>query len=194
MRKLIFCSYFLWGMIFVSLWGQEISIPIPENKMLYTEYTFLKSSPYLKKGVRGEGIIAMSGEDKFTFVQFTPTKIKITKMKEEISFSTGNAPPVKMMGAGENGGGGDIMSLLTGETEKVNKVFQITHSRIGEKEEFQLKPKVDCKETRNIEFIHFISIGDKLENLRMKYKNGTFLEFEFRNTVTGEKPDEALFD
>lgn len=187
---------FLSAVLFVSFIAsaQEVSIPFPKNGQLYTEYTSRKSSPYMKKVIESSGWIAQDG-DKFAFYQETPSVMKVVNNGDEITLKIGNNKPMKMKApAGSEGEFNGMNLIFTGDTQEINRTFNINSENAGSKVRYFLQPKVGGGAIGKLESMYFVSTQDKLEVLEIKYKNGTEIKFKFFNTVTGEHIDEKKFD
>ena len=46
---------------------------------------------------------------------------------------------------------------------------------------------------KTIQIIHIVSKADKIENIKIEYKNKSTITYSFFNAVTGIKPDEKNF-
>ncbi len=175
----------------ISVFSLELSIPTPMNKKLYTEYRFEKSSAYVKNPILGSGTIAMDG-DNFVYIQDTPSKLKVLKIKDSMSLTVGDNAPMRLPSTNESMEGGDISILFT-SPERVQEVFTVESVCKGAKVYYTLTPKETARSLKGIRSIKMISVAGTLEMLELSYQSMTIMKFYFSNTVEGESPDEALF-
>jgi len=168
-------------------------IPVPENNYLYTDFTFERTSPFLKKPVTGSGRILMDGKNHFIFKQIKPVLITIKKISGEISFQKGDAKPITINAMSDDMDNGNIAILFSGDSARISELFKLTHSTIQGKDYFELIPRESMLSLKTIQIIHIVSKADKIENIKIEYKNKSTITYSFFNAVTGIKPDEKNF-
>lgn len=171
-----------------------MEIPVPENHYLFTKFEFERTAPFLRNPVKGEGIIVMSGKDRFLFNQIKPVEIKIIMNQGSVSYQKGDAKPIVMSGMPDDMDNGNIAVLFSGDTERINEFFNIEYKKENGKDYFLLKPLSDNKQFRTVDSIDIISSKDKIEIIKLNYKNRSVLKYVFKDTVTGIMPDEKYFN
>ncbi len=168
-------------------------IPVPDNNYLYTDFTFERTSPFLKKPVTGSGRIVMDGKDNFIFKQIKPVLIIIKKIAGEISFQKGDAKPIIINAMSDDMDNGNIAILFSGDSARISELFKVTYSAIHGKDNFELIPRDDTGSLKTILLIHIISNIDKIEKIKIEYKNKSTITYSFFNAITGIKPDEKNY-
>lgn len=178
-RRLIIIIFLLSNFIIFS---QE-QLPQPKNDQLYTEFVSYRYASYLKKPLAGSGYIAMDGKNKFIFKQIKPVIIEIKKNENKTTFKRGATEPIEIDEM-EN-----ELFFLFGEQKNINQIYDISKKVINNKDNYYIVPK----EKQNISNITLIGLDDKIEKIEIFFNDNSKIIYEFKNTVTGIKPDEKYF-
>ena len=178
-KKLIFLILFLH--CFVLIFSQ--TLPQPENNQLYTEFISYRTAEYLKNPIISTGYIVMDGRDKFLFKQDEPISIEIKKNNNIITFKKNGMQAIQVDSLS------DDFTFLFDDPEKLKQKYFITKKNINNKEEYSVIPK----QKENINQIIIITSGDKIEKIDINFNDKTNLVYNFKNTITGTKPDEKYF-
>ena len=126
----------------------------------------------------------MDGTNKFVFKQINPVKIEIKKVDKRITYKKGNAEPLTIDGLSD-----DIFFLFNYDSDNLGAKYNITRKYINNKEVYNIIPK----EKKNIKHIILIAFDDKIEKIKIIFNDKSNLIYEFKNTITGIKPDEKYF-
>ncbi|OHD24411.1 MAG: hypothetical protein A2Y34_04165 [Spirochaetes bacterium GWC1_27_15] len=183
MKKIIFV--FLLFIVTISLYSQKI--PHPKNSMLYTEFTAYKSALYLKKPIVSSGYIAMNGLDKFIFKQTKPIVIEVKKRENRMFFKREGMNEIEISGNNDNSD--NIAFLFSTNEDDLKKNFKIEQITTNGKQKYTVTPFKPTK----VEKIEVIGIDDKIENIKIFFKDKSTILYEFKNTITGTSPNEKYF-
>ncbi len=166
----------------INLFSQ--TLPKPKDGKLYTEFTFVRKSKYLKKPIIGSGYIAMDGTEKFIMKQSTPVLIVVRKNNKKMTIKKENNEPIEV----DPKASGDIMFLFEND-EVINARFNITKQTIEGMDKFMITPKTK----EQIKSINVISTFDKVNTIEITFNDDSNLIYTFKNTLTGITPDEKYF-
>ena len=125
----------------------------------------------------------MEGLDRFLFIQTKPVYIEVRKISDKITFKKGDMQPIQVDAMSDG-----IIFIFT-DSAKLKEKYTIIKKDINNKQEYLIIPK----EKENISQILIIAIHDKIEKMKIFFNDKSNLVYEFKNTVTGIKPDEKYF-
>jgi hypothetical protein len=185
-KKYILTIIFL-GLI-LPLFSQ--AIPHPKNDRLYTDFTCYRYAAYLKKPIISTGFIAMDGQANFLFKQISPLLIEIRKTGDKIIYKRGDQAPMEFS-ASSGGAVGTTNSIifLFDDSGKIKDKYNIVKKSLDGKDEYTVTPK----EKEAVKQIFITAVEDRIETIKMYFADNTSYLYEFKNTVTGVKPDEKYF-
>ncbi|HPO48898.1 MAG TPA: hypothetical protein PLO89_01100 [Spirochaetota bacterium] len=179
MKKIIFLFFAFFNL---SLYSQ--TLPYPDGDALYSEYTSLRSAVYLKKPLVSYGYIVMKGAKNFLFKQTAPIVIEVRQKGDKLTFKKEDTQPIEI----PNTQSGDNIAFLFDKDSSLDN-FNVSKSFSNGKDFYLIVPKKIDKVTK----IELVSKKDKVETIKLFFKDKTLLTYEFKNTVTGTLPDEKLF-
>ncbi len=179
-------NYFIFFLLFLNFLLFSNELPQPKDNLLYTEFVSYKYSPFLKKPGISSGIIAMDGKEKFIFKQLKPVIFILKKIDGRFTFQRQNTKEVAVDGETYDN---DFM-MLFGDSNKLAESFNIVENKVNTKSIFTITPKTENKILKMI----ITAKGDAFEKIEMLFNDNSKLIYEFRNTVTGKKPDEKIFE
>ena len=157
------------------------TIPQPKNNQLYTEFVSYRTALYLKKPIVSRGYIAMDGVEKFIFKQSCPVLVEIRKSNNLITYKRGDSEPIQVDFVSDN------IFFIFGESEKIKEKYNVIQN--DNKNKYYLTPK----EKESIKQIIITAIDDIISKIEILFNDKTELVYEFKNTITGIKPDEKYF-
>ena len=170
-------------LFFLTLVLSSIEIPQPRNGELFREFNSYRYARYLKKPIHGTGYIAMDGKDRFVFVQTKPIMVQIKKINDRITYKKGFNMPIDVSNMAMD------MFFLFEDQDVLKSNYDITKNFINNKDEYRIVPK----EKNNLTIIKVTAIEDKVEIVELDFKDDAKIIYNFKNTVTGVKPDEKYF-
>jgi hypothetical protein len=182
--KQIFLILTLLALSLTTINGQEI--PYPDNDMLYTEFTAVRTSPWLKKGMKSSGYLAMNGLDRFIFNQLEPVPLIITRNGDEILFKKGAMKAVAVSA--------DLIEnqvfLFFDRNSGLTEKYDISTTPQEDKTLYTVTPRSED----TFEKITFTGKRDIIYTITILFNDGSTLNYTFSNSVTGTPPDERYFN
>ena len=177
-RRIIFIIFIFFNL---NIFSQQL--PQPKNDQLYTEFISSRYASYLKKPLIGSGYIAKDGKDKFIFKQIKPVNLEIKKMNNKVTYKRGTSDPVEISNVDNE------LFFLFDDPEKTGQFYNIDKKVVNKKDNYYLAPK----DKQNISRIIIIGIEDIIERIEIYFSDNSKIIYDFKNTVTGKKPDEKYF-
>jgi len=160
-----------------------------KNRKLYTDFVAVRISPYLKKPKISSGYIVADG-DRFVFKQIEPVKMEIRQKNGLLTIKLpGNSEIV--IDSNSNEYSDDVMFLFDTNFD-FNDNFITKKYIINSKNHYELVP-TKPKLAKKISLISLVVIEDRLESMKLTFKNNSTIMYEFKNTVVGVTPNEELF-
>lgn len=158
---------------------------MPEKGRLYTEFTCITTSPYVKNEVVSSGIIVVAGENRFLYRQDKPKKLIIKKIDDNMTLETGEGTvtPVSSSVIPE-----EIMLLFEVNAD-VEEKFEIVMTEHPSHNEYKITPR----EKSPVQTIFLYAAGDKVSSIRIHFKNRTKIVYTFHNTITGAGAGDKYF-
>lgn len=183
-RRFIFRRLIIIIFLFLNfiIFPQE-DLPQPKNSRLFTEFVSYRYAPYLKKPLTGTGYIVMDGKNRFIFKQVKPVIIEVKKIDDKTTFKRGNTEPIEVNEM-EN-----ELFFLFGDQTNIRRIYDISKKVINNKDNYYVVPK----NKKDISNIFIVGIEDKFERIEINFNDNSKIIYEFKNTVTGIKPDEKFF-
>jgi hypothetical protein len=160
-----------------------------KNRKLYTDFVAVRVSPYLKKPKVSFGYIVADG-DRFVFKQTRPVKMEIRQENDLLTIKMpGNSEIV--IDSDSNEYSDDIMFLFDTRFD-LRDNFIVKRDTINNRDHYELIP-TKPKLARKILLISLVVIEDRLESMKLTFKNKSSISYEFKNAIVGETPNEEFF-
>jgi len=178
-------------LLFSPLYSEDINELLnSKNRKLYTDFVAVRVSPYLKKPKVSSGYIVADG-DRFVFKQTEPVKMEIRQKNGLLTIKLpGNSEIV--VDSSSNEYSDDVMFLFDTNFD-FNDNFIIKKYIINNKNHYELIP-TKPKLAKKISLISLVALEDRLESMKLTFKNNSSIMYEFKNTVVGVTPNEELFE
>jgi hypothetical protein len=180
MKKMFGLMFFIGCSVFLN----ALDIPRPQNDQLYTEFIAHRHAAYLKKPLVSEGIIVLDGQERFLYRQNVPFLIVIKKMGKSVTYQKGSAAPYTV-GEVQH----DIMVLFE-KSDKLTEKYDVTVVKRENDHLYTIIPKLKG----DVQRILLTAVIDEVKSLELVFADQSRLVYYFKNTVTGKKPDEKLFE
>lgn len=182
-------KFYLIVLLFITvfnLFSETVNLPMPLNFQLYTEFTAVKTSKFLKKPLQYTGYIAMDGKNNFIYKHTKPVEIIVRKSGTKLTYKTNSSGEIDI--SGSSSGSGDNIAFIF--DENVSKDYEITKKSLVSGEfEFTMIPK----KVHKILQVKITSKDDKFITIDMYFSDKSLLKYTFSNTVTGSPPDSKYF-
>ncbi len=187
-KKIVIVLFLL--LLCFSICAEDINnILHSANRELYTDFVAVRMSPYLKKPKVSFGYI-VADRDKFLFKQTKPIKMEVRQENGVLTIKLPGDSEIVIDGSSEEYSD-DVMFLFDSAFD-LNDNFVIKKDVVGDKDYYELLPNKP-KLSKKISLISLVVKGDSLESMTLTFKNRSTISYEFKNTITGVKPDESLF-
>jgi len=173
-----------------SLYSEDISkLFNSRNKKLYTDFVAVRVSPYLKNPKVSFGYIVADG-DRFVFKQTKPVRMEIRQENSILTIKLPNNSEI-VVDSSSNEYSDDVIFLFDTNFD-FNDNFIIKNYVVNDKNHYELVP-TKPKLSKKIALVSLITLEDRLESMKLTFKNGSSITYDFKNTVVGETPNEDLF-
>ncbi len=127
----------------------------------------------------------MDGE-KFIFKQNKPVAIEIKKIEDKITLQKENSQPIEL---DSSSGSNNEIIFLFGNPDMVKDKYKVEKKEAADEDIYTVIPIKKEK----IVLIIVIAKEDKVKKMDIKFLDASNLIYEFKNTVTGVKPNEEFF-